>query len=117
MEIKLSPIQQHVYDSITWDGYEDSEPEDLLQFLNDTFVSEFQHEINRQGYQKALREWLSGLPSSFSVVYTNYGIYTKGVELGLIKDDISEEDLEFFVGNWFKLIAFTTYRMINRNFA
>jgi hypothetical protein len=73
-------------------------------FLMDTFKGEHGYNIPRLGMQRAISEWLRGLPSSFTVTYWNHEIIQEGIEMGyLTRPDDKRADK--FVENWFDVIA------------
>jgi len=100
-------INQYIINCIDSDNYEAS-PEtnkEKFQFLLSTFRSEYQHMIDRQGNQRALTEYLSGLPSCFHLDFYNDKILDLAVSWGSISKDASESQKDKILNNWFNFIA------------
>ena len=73
-------------------------------FLMTTFKSEHGYNIPRVGMQRAISEWLRGLPSSFTVTYWNHEIVREGVEMGYLTSP-DDKRADKFVENWFDVLA------------
>jgi len=85
-------VKAYILDSISNDGYEDTPyyrelttDKDKVQFLMDVFGSEYGFMVDRIGQQDALKEWLSGLPSSFNIEYRNHKILAISFAIGISK--------------------------------
>ena len=70
------------------------------------FRSEYGFQINRMGEQKALCEYLQGLPSTYSILFYNYDILNFGVKHGFLKNE-DDKKADDFIQNWFMLNAYT----------
>lgn len=65
-----------------------------LNFLYNTFLSEYWHEYNQKRYinnkKKAFSNWIQGLPSSFNIAWTNYDILKLAKEYGSLPENANE---------------------------
>lgn len=89
-------------DSSDYDDVERVTDKDKLQFIADTFMSEYGFNIKRYGsYQRALAEWFMGLPSSINIDYQNYRILELSKEWGCLEENASEKDEDKIIEGWF----------------
>lgn len=67
---------RYILDCIDSEGYgiECNTDKDKALFLWHVFNKEYGWSIERYGLQRALREWLQGLPSSVNIAFMNYEI-------------------------------------------
>jgi hypothetical protein len=96
----------YVLARIDGEGYDVSLTTDKEKaaFLLDTFKAEHGYNIARMGMQRALSEWLKGLPSAFNVTFWNHEIVQEGVAMGyLTRED--DKRAEKFTERWFDCIA------------
>lgn len=82
---------------------------DKLQFLFDTFKSEYHKEKNVKGFE----DWIRGLPSSFNIDYDFEKIINLSYMFDLMKADADEEDEDYIQNNWFKIIAKEVYQLFD----
>lgn len=110
-------INAYILQAIDTDGYdvEVNTPEEKLQFLRNTFVSEYGWHIQQVGEINALTGWLQGLPSSINIDFYNHDIIKRGVELGLLDDDASEKRIDQFLNRWFAMLAMRIKGLWNLN--
>lgn len=80
-----------------------------IVFLLDTFFEE-KYKDDRRGMCTfyLLREWLQGLPSAISVVFSYYDIAVTGKSMGYCKDARSEAR---FINNWWGILASNILRL------
>lgn len=80
-----------------------------VKYLDDTFKGEFWHDYNKRIYnndeKKGFSEWILGLPSSFNIDYANHLILEVAIKLDLIEDNLTYDQEEEFLHNWYNLIA------------
>lgn len=112
-------IKKYIVEAISTDGYDfpAKSPSDkmLLQFLYDTFRSEYGWSIERYGEQKAFSEWIMGLPSSFNVDFENYKILQLAVKLGSIPVDYTEKQADNILANWWNFITAKTFQLFRKH--
>lgn len=100
----MKAIQQYILNNIDNSGYAEkplTTDKDKLQFLAETFKSEYGWAIGRYGVVGALKEWLSGLPSSINVPFYNHDILEKAVEWGMLDKNATELQKDTFLQEWF----------------
>lgn len=117
-KIFTQTINSYILDCIDGSGYGVAlnSDKDKLQFLADTFKSEYGHHISYYGStQKALENWIMGLPSSFNVEFRNGGIIDLAIEWGSIPANASEAQKDKILANWFNLVAFKTIYLLFQN--
>lgn len=100
----------HVYDNeITINN--DKEAVEL--FFN-VFNEEYNCEYNKRRYpnlQERIKNYISGLPSVFSVAYSYDDIITIGKAWGFCQ---TEKKQSTFVNNWFSVLAFRLIQLANK---
>ena len=99
-------------------GKELTTEKEKVNFVMETFKSEYLHRNNRQGKMCTLfGEWPQGLPSSFNIDFENYRILEIAKEWGSIAKTDSEAKKDKILGNWFNYIAnkfFQLHSKLNR---
>lgn len=111
-------VQEYILDSITWDGYGIKEPttdKEKLQFAFDTFKSEYQWNIDRIGFVKALTEYLQGLPGTFSIAFYNDEILDLAKEWGGLKESASEREEQRILNNYWNFMAVNIIKLWNKH--
>lgn len=97
-------VREFILKEIDADGYTDTVPEtdaEKLQFLADTFKSEYGWAIERYGVTGAIREWLMGLPSVLTLPFYNSDVLEFAVKFGYLTDESEEgRDDAFLKGYW-----------------
>jgi len=92
---------------------------DKLNFLYETFKTEFVYESNVIRYGgnrvKMLSEWFMGLPSSFNIDFENYKILEIAKSWGCIPTKATEKQEDKIIENWFLWIANKTFLLIESN--
>jgi predicted RNA methylase len=101
---------QYILNCIDPTGYDKELSTDYekIQFLNETFHSEFwktHQRLFKDDERKGFAEWIPGLPSSFNVDYANHTIIDVAIEMGLINESRSESEEDEFIEGWYGLIA------------
>ena len=79
-----------------------------IYFLFDTFKSEFDYKIKQIGFNSALKEWLSGLPSCINIDFWNDDILRIGKSWGYCNNQKKEE---IFIKDWFRASAFNLIKI------
>ena len=91
---------------------------DKLQFLADTFKSEYCFTENLKyygSYSKTFENWLMGLPSCFNVDFENYEVLRIAKIWGSIPENATEKQEDKILGNWFSFIANKTFQLMKRH--
>lgn len=112
-----SKVFPYILNAIDCEGYnvECNTPEQKLQFLYDTFKSEYGWNISRMGTQRAFAEWLQGLPSSFNIDYTYSDIIRLGKKWGSIPQDATERQEDKLTDNWWNFITVKTFQLMRKH--
>ena len=87
--------------------------QERIDFLRDTFFSEQGFNIMRFGQLKAMQDWLSGLPSSISIAFSNYDILDLAVQWGAIPAHASERQQDKIIDNYFNFMANKVLQLLN----
>jgi hypothetical protein len=116
---KNHPVNQYILNAVySEESNIEKQPEtdqEKLQFVLDTFRSEYDHMIKRVGGFKAFSEWLSGLPSVLNIDFTNYNILQLAKEWGSIPEDATEKQEDKILANWWNFIAMHFFTLCRRN--
>ena len=113
-------VKQYIIDCIDNEGYGGAvleTPEEKLQFLYDTFVSEYVNEYNirRHGsYQNIFREYLMGIPSCIRTAFSNYDIIMLAKNWGSLPENATEKQEDRILENYFNLIANKTFQLFRK---
>lgn len=84
---------------------EGTTPEEKLSIFVETFKSEYGHEISRLGPQRAMTEYLRGLPSGINHAFTNYEIEALLIEWGFLKTTSTPKKVSTEVDQYWTRIA------------
>ena len=109
-------IYEYILHNISAEGYGSrlTNDRERIQFLMDTFRSEYGHQINRMGAFRAFVEWLQGLPSSINIAYTYSDIIDIGKNIGVLDYNASEKKEDKFTENWFPFIANNVWKLARK---
>ena len=113
-------VKSYIISCIAWDGYnpQNTTYRDKVQFLYDTFISEYSWRVDQVGQVNALRDWLQGLPSSLSIVFYDHDILTLAKSWGSLPEDATEDQEWEILDNYWDFIAnkinqlFTKYILV-----
>lgn len=113
-------VKKHILDSIDASGYSIPDQHLMgdrmrLSFLYTTFHSEYGWAINRYGELNAFKEWIQGLPSCFTVHFTNHDILTFAKSTGYYGEKMTEAQEEKVLENWFNLVAVKTFQLFRKH--
>jgi len=113
-------INDYILAAIDGEGYGKTFANDTerLQFLADTYRSEYGDEYNVRYYGSDLdcfANWLMGLPSSFNVDYENYRIIELAKKWGSLQQDATDRQEQRVIDNWFSLVAFKTFALMRKH--
>ncbi len=109
-------VKLYLISCITSEGYDVIEPvtnQEKIDFLRNTFNSEYGFNIARMGEQNALKEWFQGLPSSISVAFYNTDILDLAFKWGSISSTVTESQEQKILDNYFNLLAAKTVQLFN----
>jgi hypothetical protein len=116
---KNHPVYNYIISAIYPDECElEKQPEtdkEKLQFVLNTFKSEYNHMIKRVGEYKAFQEWLSGLPSVFNIDFENYKILKLAKKWKSIPKNATEKQEDKIIENWFNFITMKFFALCRRN--
>lgn len=115
-KINNSVLNEYIIDSIQPDGYNVNPKtvKDKLQFLADTFNSEYGHMIKRVGYQNAFKEWISGAPSSFAIDHEYYEIIKLAKKMGSIPNNATSKQEDKIILNYYNFMAAKTLMLMRK---
>lgn len=116
--MKCEKIEAFILEAIDSTGYDRAEPEtdkEKLEFLAQTFKSEYGYNIPRYGLQGAIREWLQGLPSSIHLPFQNYIILQNAVEWGRLPANATEKQEDKLLANYWNFMAMRILSLFNRH--
>lgn len=110
----------YILNAIDGSGYgrELTTEQDKLQFLADTFKSEYAYPENIRYYgsfTKCFTGWLQGLPSSFNIDFENYRIIEIAKEWGSIPQNATDKQEDKILDNWFNLITSKTFQLMKKH--
>ncbi len=107
--IKTNRIFDYIIECIDPSGYDITAETDYekVKFLNDTFQNEFwsSHKNYFKTELLGFADWIPGLPSCFNCDYANHLILEVALKLGSIAENLTEDQEEEFLNNWYNLIA------------
>jgi hypothetical protein len=100
-------VKAYLLERVDSSGY-DQDPQtdrEKFDFLLGCFKSEMGWNIERVGMQTALKEWLSGLPSSLTVDFTYCDIIATAKAWGSLEESSTEAQIDKICQNWFNFVA------------
>jgi len=100
-------VKQYILNAID-DEYCETETDytmDRIAALKRAFYAEYSWMVDRAGEQKALAEWLQGLPSAINIDFYNHKILELAVKWGSIPENATEKQEQKIIDNWFNFIA------------
>jgi hypothetical protein len=104
----------YILDSIDGDGYgvELTTDKQKVDFVYDTFKSEYAHQIKYYGNEvRAFAEYLAGLPSCINIEFRNFYILEMAKQWGSIPENATEKQEEKILSNWFNYIAINFFQL------
>jgi hypothetical protein len=99
--------QKEILERINPDGYDvkPNTPKEKLQWLKDTFKSEYGFAISRMGESKALSEWLAGIPSAINLPFYNNEILEFAKKGGSLPANPTESQEDKILANYWDFMA------------
>ncbi len=110
-------IKQYIINAIDSEGYgvETKTDREKLQFLYDTFISEYGWNIKQTSSSRlSFKEWLQGLPSVFNIVFTNYDILELAKKWGSLPANPTEKQEDKIIENYWHFMATKAMDLINK---
>lgn len=112
-------VKAYILEAIDNQGYNNAKElktdAEKLQFLFDTFKSEYGWSIERKGMSNAFADWIMGLPSSFNIDFENYKIIELAKLWGSIPKNASEAQEDKILENWFNFITVKTFQLFRKH--
>jgi len=88
--------------------------QELIAQVYNIFKSEYGYMVQRLGELEAIKEWLMGLPSSVSIVFSYYDIEVKLNEFDMLHEHSKNETKERLVTDWFQILACNLYKLFKK---
>ncbi len=109
-------VSQYIIDHIDASnhGVELLDDREKILFTYQCFLNEYSHGIRQLGEQKALAEWLSGLPTVLTVDFTYVDILKVGEKWGILNPGSPEHKKDKFLETWFSRIATNLLRLVRK---
>ena len=85
-----------------------------MQFLYDTFKSEYGCNIKRYGEVGAFKEWLQGLPSAISIEFANYEILKLARKWGTLEKNATEKREDYFIENYWNVLSVNAFQLFRK---
>ena len=115
---QYSLVYDYILDNIDAEGYDlqrlPTTHKEKLEFLARTFRSEYGWAIQRMGVQKALTEWLQGLPSSLHIAFSNYDIIQLAKEWGSLSQNATERQEDKILANYHNFMAANIIKLMRK---
>lgn len=99
--------KQYIIESIDPDYCEAEEGniKSLIAGLQVAFYAEYGWNVERVGEQKALAEWLQGLPSAINLPFYNHDILKLAVKFGSLPENATEKQEDKILDNYWDFMA------------
>ena len=119
---KKHPVYQYMLDAINDDlkgnynlDHEPTTDKERVQFVLDTFKSEYGWNIPRYGLHGAFKEWLMGLPTVIGIDFENYKIIEIAKKWGSLPVNATERQEDKIIKNWFNFIAVKFFQLCRKH--
>ena len=107
----------YILDNISSEDKELKTDQEKLQYVYDTFLAE-KWTVEKRNYynnmHNGFNDWLTGLPSCFSIDFTTHRILKIAVLWGSISENANEREREKILNNWFNLITCKTFQLFRK---
>lgn len=100
-------VKTYIINSFDFSDY-DVEPvtvQEKIEFVKNEFESSMKWNIDRLGHQKALSEWLSGLPSCLNIAFNYCDILDLAVEWDSIPENYTDKQADKITDNYWNFMA------------
>lgn len=99
--------EKYIIDAISTDGYDvkAKTAKEKMQFLKDTFKSEYGYAIAQKGEQGAMADWLSGLPSAINIPFEYSEIIDLAKKAGTLAQNATDAQESKVTDNYFNYMA------------
>jgi len=118
MTKKYAQEEAYILAVISNENYSQQElttEKEKLQFLYDTFIAEYGWHIKRYGMQKALCEWLQGLPSAINIAFYNHDIIALAKQWGSLPENATERQEDKIIDRYFVFMAVRILNLWHRH--
>jgi hypothetical protein len=116
--------KRHILNAIDFSGYDNVQGGETnaqkIVALRCIFDAEYGWAVKQYGMQRAIKEWLSGLPTACTIAFNNHEILTLAREWGSLpatpdtsRRGQSREDM--ILNNWFNFMANALNQMFHSN--
>jgi len=97
----------YIIDKIDFCDFEKQPTNDQekVKMFFEVFFSEFDWRVKQIGQQKALAEYLSGLPSQINIPYENWEIIKLAKDMKSIPENATEKQEQKILDNYFNFMA------------
>lgn len=85
-----------------------------INFLLETFESEFGWRVDQTSKHRAFEEWLSGLPSCFNIVFTYCDIIKLAKEQGTLPQDATEKQENNICEKYWRYMTMRVFELHRR---
>lgn len=115
--MQRAQINQYILDAIDTEGYdvEADTDKEKLQFLFDTFKSEYGWMIARKGLYGAFTEWLQGVPSAIRIDIYYSEIIKLAKQWGSLPQNATERQEDKITENWFPFMANRIFQLFRKH--
>ena len=108
--------QSYLINNIDLSGYDlypKSKPESV-KMLYKIFMDEYGWAVKRYGMQKAVMEWLMGIPSSINIAFWNDDILKLAKSWGTLPENATEKQEDKILKNYWNLMSANLVRLFNK---
>ncbi len=102
-------------DATGYGNYQLKSDAEKLQFLVDTFKSEYGHNVKSVGQQKAFVNWMQGLPTCFNIDFENYRIIEIAKEWGSLEKGATDKQEDKILSTWHNFIYMRVSGLCRKN--
>jgi hypothetical protein len=94
-------------------GKEDATTEEKIELLKADFYATQKWHVDRVGQQRAIVEWLQGLPSGIDILFMNYDILQYAKKIGSLPENPTERQEDKILDNWWNLCGTKLNQLFN----
>ena len=113
---KKAFIENYILEAIDSSGYDASPetPEDKVEFLLNTFESEYSWSIDRNGKFNAFIDWLQGLPSCFNIAFTYSDVIDLAKRQGSLMHNATEKQEDNFCEKYYRYMTVRVFELYRK---
>jgi len=94
-----------ILENLDFCGYDGLSGKNDKEKLEEVFFSEYGHGAKSKGLQKAVEDWLRGLPSCIDIPFYNGDILTLAKSWGTLPENATEKQEDKILDNYWPLMA------------